>query len=195
MTRKRKKKQKTIVLFKRKHVRNFLVLGLAIVIVVQASVLVESLFQSTQPSTVPQAPSPITRPQSTALSLDGYEQVEVTVSPAVMYLTAGCRQLAMVTTEFQTYSINNGLQKRIDVRPTTHDVFKDMIENFGFTVQMVKVEAFKDSIYYAKLFVQEDSKVLGLDSRPSDAIAVAVRFDAPIYVHSDILAQYGKDVC
>jgi len=187
-----KQRGRTVVLFKRKRdVRRFLLILLVVVIVIQATVLVTN-FSASQPlqQLPPSQPLP-----TVPLSLEGFQEVEITVSPSIIYLTAGCQQLTMVTTEFQTYSIKNGLDKKVDFRPTSHDVFKDLIENFGIAAKMVRIESLDDSTYYAKLYVQQGNKLLGLDSKPSDAIGVAVRFDVPVYIRTTILTQNGKIIC
>ena len=129
------------------------------------------------------------------IALEGFQEVDITVSPSIIYVTAGCRQIAMATTSLQTYSIQNGLQGIIDFRPTSHDIFKDLIENTGMRVRLAKIETFADSTYYTKLYVQDSARILALDTRPSDSIAIAVRLGAPIYVADSILDEAGKDIC
>lgn len=200
------KKKKSKSLFKnKKSFQKFLVILMALVILVQASVVVNnsflSFFQVDPVFKDPEITAPVTpqkklsRRKELPISVEGYEEVEIKVSPSIIYLTVGCQQLSMITTEFQSYSIGTGLEKKVDFRPTSHDVFKDMIENFDIEAKMVKIEELEDSTYYAKLFVQQGDKLLGLDSKPSDAIAIAVRFDAPVYVRSNILETAARDTC
>ncbi|MBI4021117.1 MAG: bifunctional nuclease family protein [Candidatus Aenigmarchaeota archaeon] len=160
----------------------------AILIVIEAALLLSPEAEVTGHAvgtTLPASP----------LSLNGYEQVTVSVSPSIIYLTAGCRQLAMITTDFQTFSIQHGLDKTVDVRPTSHDVMADIIDSFGGEVQMVRIDLLDGSTYYSKLVIRDSGRILALDTRPSDGIAVAVRYDAPVYIHESILATQGKDVC
>ncbi|MBI4182214.1 MAG: bifunctional nuclease family protein [Candidatus Aenigmarchaeota archaeon] len=128
------------------------------------------------------------------LSTEGYREMAVGVSPAIIYLRAGCTQLAMVTTEGQTYSIQNGLDGRIDFRPTVHDVLVDLMDSLGIEVRMARIDGVQDSTYYATLLVQQGDQLLALDTKPSDAIAVAVRTGAPLWVRDSIVAT-GKQVC
>jgi bifunctional DNase/RNase len=60
---------------------------------------------------------------------------------------------------------------------------------------MVKIESFSGGAYFAKLLLQQGNKILNLDSRPSDAIAIAVRTNAPVYVSKDIMTMMGENVC
>ncbi len=168
-----------------------LVSVLALLVAIQILVL-SGQFQSP-----PSAPRPLPKTASLdfPLSNEGFELVQVNASPSIIYLTSGCSQLAMVTTEFQSYSIANGLQGRVDFRPTTHDVFSDLLEGLGIRVLMARIERMEGSVYYAKLYVQQDSRILGLDSKPSDAIAVAVRSGAPVYIASGMLEEQAVSVC
>ena len=185
--------KKTVVLFKRRRdVARFLLILLVAVILLQAAFLLHNYLNSLYTFSLPAIPF---SGGEAPVSLEGFEKVEVKVSPSVVYLTAGCKQLAMVTTDFQTYSIQNGLEKKIDFRPTTHDVFKDLVEGYGIGVRMVKIESLEDSTYYSKLYVQQGNKMLGLDTKPSDAIAIAVRFDAPVYISRGILDGNAKSIC
>lgn len=168
--------------------RTWLPLGIALALVIALGVQLAFLS-----GFLPPEPAPART--GSPLSLEGFERVEVAVTPSVIYLTAGCRQLAMASTDSQTYSIRLGLEKQVDARPTIHDVMKDLVENLGITVRMAKIEDLQDSTYYARLLVQQGERLLGLDSKPSDAVAVAVRFDAPVYVKAGILEAHGKSVC
>jgi bifunctional DNase/RNase len=180
---------------KRRDFSRVVITILVIVIAVQAAAIANTQLSLSSPQQLSSPPAITPGPSRDPIPLEGYERPEVSVSPSVIYLTSGCRQLAMVTTEFQTYSIQNGLDKKIDFRPTVHDVFKDLIENFGMTVKAARIESLEESTYYAKLYVQQGSRILGLDAKPSDSIAVAVRFDAPVYVKSEIMETHGKDIC
>lgn len=133
--------------------------------------------------------------RSPYFSTDGFSQVFVNVDEKNIYLTSGCHQLAMVTNELQTYSIARGIQNTTDARPGTHDLMKDMFELYDIRVLMVKINDFRDQTYYAKLLLQQGNRILNLDSRPSDAIAIAVRFDSPVFVKNEVLTTQGRRIC
>ncbi|MBL7160861.1 MAG: bifunctional nuclease family protein [Candidatus Aenigmarchaeota archaeon] len=179
----------TIVLFKSRGGFKRFVLALGIIIV-----LVVAFWVAFYPQALPISNAPVSFAKA-PISLDGFEQTEVTVSPGVIHLISNCRELAIVTTELQTHSINNGFEEKVDFRPDSHDLFRDVTENFGISVRLVKVEKLKDSTYYARLYVQQGNRLLGLDSKPSDAIAVAARFGAPVYVKTVIMETSGEEVC
>jgi len=133
--------------------------------------------------------------KSPYLSTVGFSPVYVDVDSENIYLTSGCNQLAMVTNEVQTYSIAKGLQNVTDVRPDTHELIRDVFDLYGIEVLMVKIDDFRGETYYAKLLLQQGNKILNLDSRPSDAIAIAVRFDSPVYVKNEIMQRQGRVIC
>jgi bifunctional DNase/RNase len=74
-------------------------------------------------------------------------------------------------------------------RPLTHDLFYELLLELGMTVQRVMITELKDSTYFAELVLGQGERALILDSRPSDAIAMALRASAPIYVARHVLEQ------
>ncbi|MBO7673089.1 bifunctional nuclease family protein [bacterium] len=75
------------------------------------------------------------------------------------------------------------------VRPMTHDLIPDIIEKTGCKLEKVEINDVEEETYYAKLFITKDGETIEIDSRPSDAIAVAIRVDAPIFVSANVLAN------
>ena len=74
-------------------------------------------------------------------------------------------------------------------RPLTHDLLASVIGHLGGAVQRVEICALHDNTFYAKLIIQRDGEAIEVDSRPSDAIALSVRLDAPIFVAEDVLNE------
>lgn len=81
------------------------------------------------------------------------------------------------------------LQNREVARPLTHDLLNNVITEMGGQVTRVVVNEMRDDTYYARINVTVDGRRLEIDSRPSDAIALAVRADAPIFVDEDVMVQ------
>lgn len=84
-------------------------------------------------------------------------------------------------------SINAALAGQASPRPLTHDLMTDMLKTFGGTVQRVLIVRVEEDVFYARLFIEAENeimekKIVELDARPSDCIALAVRAGAPIYV-------------
>jgi hypothetical protein len=75
----------------------------------------------------------------------------------------------------------------------THDLLKTTIEKLGATVEKVVIDDLFRDIYYAKVFLRLNEEEIMIDSRPSDAIALAVRFEVPIYVQSKVFGLAHKD--
>lgn len=76
-------------------------------------------------------------------------------------------------------------------RPVTHDLISTVLTELGATISRIVVTAVADEIFYARVHLEHAGRELQVDSRPSDAIALAVRFECPIYVATDVLDQAG----
>lgn len=119
---------------------------------------------------------------------------EVKIVENNVVLASGCNVSVEATTEQQAYSIQAGLEKVVVYRPTVHDVMGGIFENYNFEVLMIKVIGIKDGTYYANLIIKQDNKILNSDIKPSDAIAIAIRVGAPIYVKKNFF-KYTKEEC
>ncbi|MBL7115186.1 MAG: bifunctional nuclease family protein [Kiritimatiellae bacterium] len=81
----------------------------------------------------------------------------------------------------------------IDVpRPLTHDLFKNVLEEFDCRMKRMEISELREGTFYAKLILDADGDELEVDSRPSDAIALALRFGSPIFVNEEIMAEAGR---
>jgi len=74
-------------------------------------------------------------------------------------------------------------------RPMTHDLFKNFVDNLEMVVSKVEVCDLKDNTFYARIYFESKDKSFDMDARPSDAIAIALRFGAPIYVDDKIFEK------
>lgn len=86
-------------------------------------------------------------------------------------------------------SIASAIKQLAMARPLTHDLFYDLLQQLGITVQRIVITELRESTYFAELVLGQGDKVILLDSRPSDAIAMALRASAPIYVTQQVLDQ------
>ncbi len=77
-------------------------------------------------------------------------------------------------------------------RPMTHDLIKNLLDTLGVKVIRIEVNDLRDNTFYALIHLQLNDKAFAIDSRPSDAIALALRTSAPIYVHEEVLAKSRK---
>lgn len=91
----------------------------------------------------------------------------------------------------EAYSIAMELQGTSSPRPLTHDLLKTIITELGGKLSNVIISDLVDDIFYARLVLDADGRHVEIDSRPSDAIAIAVRLKVPIYVSESVMEQAG----
>lgn len=72
---------------------------------------------------------------------------------------------------------------------------KDIFDNYDFKILAARVNSFDNGIYYGDLIIQQGNKVLNIDARPSDVIAIAVRYDIPVQFNETLLMQQGTKTC
>lgn len=90
-------------------------------------------------------------------------------------------------------AIKLALEGILPTRPMTHDLLKSMMEHLGLRVQKVIITEIKNNTYYALIYVESGGSLLSIDSRPSDAIALALRTHVPIYTTDEVLKQKSGD--
>lgn len=108
-------------------------------------------------------------------------------------LSDGERKLPISIGPFEALSISQALERGRPDRPLTHDLVKTLVERLNGDLVKVVIDDLWNSVYYAKIHVKFGKEETEVDSRPSDAIALAVRFNAPIFVADGIL-ELGEDV-
>jgi bifunctional DNase/RNase len=90
---------------------------------------------------------------------------------------------------FEANAIALELEKSTTPRPMTHDLLKNLAHGLNARVRKVVVSELRDDTFYALIWMEQGGDTIALDARPSDAIALALRWDCPIYVHRDVLAN------
>jgi bifunctional DNase/RNase len=103
----------------------------------------------------------------------------------------GSRRLPIVIGGFEAQAIAVAMEKMSPNRPLTHDLFKNTLETFDIELKEVVISNLLDGIFYAKLVCLRAGEIFEIDSRTSDAIAMAVRFDCPIFTYEFIMEQAG----
>ncbi|MDR6301985.1 bifunctional nuclease family protein [Mesonia maritima] len=104
----------------------------------------------------------------------------------------GKRQLPIVIGAFEAQSIAIALEKDIrPPRPLTHDLFKNFSDRFAINVKQVIIHKLVDGVFYSSLICERDKIEEIIDARTSDAIALALRFNAPIFTYKNILDKAG----
>lgn len=103
----------------------------------------------------------------------------------------GRRRLPIIIGGFEAQAIAIELEKLAPTRPLTHDLFKSFSESFSITVSEVIIYNLVEGIFFAKIICTDGTIVKEIDARTSDAIAIAVRFNCPIYTYEFILESSG----
>lgn len=103
----------------------------------------------------------------------------------------GKRRLPIVIGGFEAQAIAVAMERMKPNRPLTHDLFKNTMDSFAIELKEIVINNLLDGIFYAKLVCLKDGEVFEVDSRTSDAIAMAVRFECPIYTFGFIMDEAG----
>jgi len=102
----------------------------------------------------------------------------------------GERRLPIIIGQFEAQAIAYELENRKPPRPLTHDLLKTFLDTIGYGIESVAITELRDSTFYARIKLDNDL-IDEIDSRPSDAIALALKFAAPIYVSANVLDEVG----
>ena len=103
----------------------------------------------------------------------------------------GQRRLPIVIGSFEAQAIAVAMERMMPNRPLTHDLFKSTLDTFGIQLKEVVINNLLDGIFYSRLVCSRNGELYEIDSRTSDAIAMAVRFECPIYTYDFILEAAG----
>ncbi|MCB9081345.1 MAG: bifunctional nuclease family protein [Lewinellaceae bacterium] len=105
--------------------------------------------------------------------------------------TEGTRRLPIVIGSFEAQAIAVAMERMAPNRPLTHDLFKNTLEAFQIQIQEVVINNLLDGVFYARLVCERNGEAIEIDSRTSDALALAVRFGCPIFTFEFILDAAG----
>lgn len=103
----------------------------------------------------------------------------------------GSRRLPIIIGGFEAQAIAVAMEKMAPNRPLTHDLFKNTLDSFNIELKEIVINNLLDGIFYARMVCLKDGEPYEIDSRTSDAIAMAVRFECPIYTYEFIMEQAG----
>lgn len=99
----------------------------------------------------------------------------------------GVRRLPIIIGAFEAQAIALEIEGIKPPRPLTHDLLKNIIDNLGASIQEVLIDELRDNTFFAKIILEISSLTNDIDARPSDAIALAVRAQAPIFVNEEVM--------
>ena len=120
-----------------------------------------------------------------------YSQTQSGAYALVLSESNGKRRLPIIIGGFEAQAIAIELEKMTPSRPLTHDLFKNFAEEFKINIVEVVIYNLVEGIFFAKLICEQDGKEIEIDSRTSDAIALAVRFECNIYTYEFVLSSAG----
>ncbi|HEX5002316.1 MAG TPA: bifunctional nuclease family protein [Bacteroidia bacterium] len=120
-----------------------------------------------------------------------YSQTQSGAYALVLAEEAGKRKLPIIIGAFEAQAIAVELENMTPTRPLTHDLFKNFSLAFDITLAEVVIYSLKEGVFFAKLICTSGEREEEIDARTSDAIALAVRFNCPIYTYDWIIAQAG----
>ncbi|MFV0192325.1 bifunctional nuclease family protein [Empedobacter falsenii] len=122
-----------------------------------------------------------------------YSQTQTGAYALILEESVGGRKLPIIIGSFEAQSIALALEKDINPpRPLTHDLFVSLGKEFRLNVDSIYIYKLEDGVFYSNIvFLNEEGARAEIDSRTSDAIALAVRFNAPIYAYENVVEKAG----
>lgn len=105
----------------------------------------------------------------------------------------GDRRFPIIIGFSEVFAIHRFVNGETPPRPLTHELIGNICRDLDIQVEKVVVNELKDMTFYARLVLSQNERTFDVDSRPSDAIALAVQMDAPIYVEEDVMRQASRD--
>ncbi|MDR1584657.1 MAG: DUF151 domain-containing protein [Prevotellaceae bacterium] len=112
----------------------------------------------------------------------------------VMSEVYGSRRFSVMIGEPEAQSIALKLNNKVSARPLTHDLIRNLLNALDAVLQKVLIYDMVNDVFYSELYVNRAGKTLVIDARTSDAVALAVRCDCPIYIKSDIMNVVGTEI-
>lgn len=105
---------------------------------------------------------------------------------------SGERTFPIVISVFEAFAIDRFVKGQRPPRPLTHELLFSVLQQLGVTIERTEVTKLEESTFYANLVLRKGDGKFDVDARPSDAIALAVRSGAPIFVHEDVIDEVAS---
>ena len=123
-----------------------------------------------------------------------YSETQTGAYALILSEADGNRSLPIIIGGFEAQSIAISMEKELKPkRPLTHDLFKNFADRFNIYLKQIVIHKLVDGVFYSSLICERDKIEEIIDSRTSDAIAMALRFGTPIFIYDSILKQAGFD--
>jgi bifunctional DNase/RNase len=120
-----------------------------------------------------------------------YSQSQSGAYALILGETHGKRRLPIIIGGFEAQAIAVELEKMKPSRPLTHDLFKNFADHYNIVIREVIIDKFLEGVFFAKLVCISPDGESEIDARTSDAVALAIRFNSPIFTYESILSQAG----
>lgn len=120
-----------------------------------------------------------------------YSQTQSGAYALILIEETGERRIPIIIGGFEAQAIVIKLENLDPPRPLTHDLFKQFADEFNISVFEIVIYKLEEGVFFSKLLCNNGEKEISLDSRTSDAVALALRFGCPIYITEDILEKAG----
>ena len=127
--------------------------------------------------------------------LDGFVEAEVKILPEIVILKNNCSVISIGTSKDKTKRLARASELKYDIRPESQDILEEIMDVFEINIKYVAIEDLREDIFYAHSIIYNDEKVLNIDSKPSDALVLALKTGAPIYVNESLFDKNGKNNC
>lgn len=109
----------------------------------------------------------------------------------VLKETHTSRKLPIIIGSFEAQSIALAIENKVLKRPNTHDLFIHLCQNFQIIIREIVINRLEEGVFFSSIFFEGTAGIVEVDSRTSDAIAIALRYDAPIFADTKILEEAG----
>lgn len=103
----------------------------------------------------------------------------------------GLRRLPVIIGSFEAQAIAVAIEGMVNSRPMTHDLFRNTLDTLGVELREIIINNLQEGIFFARLVLDRDGEIIEVDSRTSDALALAIRYGCPIYTYEFILKDAG----
>lgn len=123
-----------------------------------------------------------------------YSQSSSGAYALILGISGEKRRLPIIIGGFEAQAIAIELEKMKPTRPLTHDLFKSFADHFDIIITEVIINKFEEGIFFSKLICEAGGSSTEIDSRTSDAVALAIRFDCPIYAYKSIIDEAAIDI-
>ena len=108
--------------------------------------------------------------------------------------SGGNKRLPIIIGMFEAQAIAIEIEKIAPNRPMTHDLFKSFAYNFNFDIKEIIISDLKEGVFFSKIVCSHNGKTIEIDARPSDAIAIGLRFNVDIFTYEAILTEAGIEM-